>query len=336
MMKKIAIDLMGGDKAPAEIIAGALSFARENKDVKLYLVGLESNFEGIDLPENCEKVVTDDYLPMDIKPTEAVRRRNSTMYLSCKLVKDGVVDAVVSAGNTGALLACATFVVGRIKGIERPTLAVPIPSSNDFCVMADAGANIDVKTSNLLQFAIMAVEYAKLLGKKNPKIGLLNVGTEDNKGTEREKEVFKVLKEVFQDQFIGNVEGNDINTGKVDVVVTDGFAGNVAMKTMEGVAKLITNLIKEETKKNVLSILGALLMKPVFNKLKEKVDPRKYGGTFFIGVKGVVVKAHGNSDRVAIYNALKVAKRGVEEELPEKIREAINNVWNSRNSGGRV
>ncbi|MBO8161391.1 MAG: phosphate acyltransferase PlsX [Thermosipho sp. (in: Bacteria)] len=335
-MKKIAIDLMGGDKAPAEIIAGALSFARENKDVKLYLVGLESNFEGIDLPENCEKVVTDDYLPMDIKPTEAVRRRNSTMYLSCKLVKDGVVDAVVSAGNTGALLACATFVVGRIKGIERPTLAVPIPSSNDFCVMADAGANIDVKTSNLLQFAIMAVEYAKLLGKKNPKIGLLNVGTEDNKGTEREKEVFKVLKEVFQDQFIGNVEGNDINTGKVDVVVTDGFAGNVAMKTMEGVAKLITNLIKEETKKNVLSILGALLMKPVFNKLKEKVDPRKYGGTFFIGVKGVVVKAHGNSDRVAIYNALKVAKRGVEEELPEKIREAINNVWNSRNSGGRV
>jgi len=332
MMRRIAIDVMGGDNAPAEIIAGALSFAKENPDVKLYLVGLEENFEGVDIPENCEKVVTDDYLPMDIKPTEAVRRRNSTMYLSCKLVKDGIADGVVSAGNTGALLACATFVVGRIKGIDRPTLAVPIPSSNDFCVMADAGANIDVKPYNLIQFGIMAVEYAKLLGKKNPKIGLLNVGTEDNKGTEREKEAFVLLREVFKDQFIGNVEGNDLNTGKVDVVIADGFAGNVAMKTMEGVAKLITALLKEEAKKNVFSILGALLMKPVFNKLKEKVDPRKYGGTFFVGVKGVVVKAHGNSDKVAIFNALKVAKKGIEEELPEKIRGAIENVWNSRNS----
>jgi len=336
MMKKIAIDIMGGDKAPAEILAGALSFARENPDVKLYLVGLEENFEEVNLPENCEKILTDDYLPMDIKPTEAVRRKKSTMYLSCKLVKDGVADGIVSAGNTGALLACATFVVGRIKGIDRPTLAVPIPSSNDFCVLADAGANIDVKPSNLLQFAIMAVEYAKLLGKNNPKIGLLNVGTEDNKGTDREKEAFEKLKEVFKDKFIGNVEGNDLNTGKADVVVADGFAGNVAMKTMEGVARLITDLLKEEAKKNVLSILGALLMKPVFKKLKEKVDPRKYGGTFFIGVKGVVVKAHGNSDRIAIYNALKVAKKGVDEELPEKIRRSIENVWNSRDSGDRV
>ncbi|SHH47340.1 phosphate acyltransferase PlsX [Thermosipho atlanticus] len=331
-MRKIAIDIMGGDNAPAEILAGALSFAKDNPEVKLYLVGLEENFKDIDIPSNCEKVITNDFLPMDIKPTEAVRRRNSTMYLSCKLVKDGIADGVVSAGNTGALLACATFVVGRIKGIDRPTLAVPIPSSNGFCVMADAGANIDVKPSNLLQFGIMAVEYAKILGKENPKIGLLNVGTEDNKGTEREKEAFAMLKNVFKDQFIGNIEGNDINTGKVDVVIADGFAGNVAMKTMEGVAKLITGLIKNETKKNIVSILGALLMKPVFNKLKEKVDPRKYGGTFFIGVKGVVVKAHGNSDRIAIYNALKVASKGIEEELPEKIRGAIENVWNSRNS----
>lgn len=322
-MKKIAIDLMGGDYAPAEILAGALSFAKENEDVELYLVGIEENFKDVQLPKNCVKVVTDDFLPMDVKPTEAVRRRKSTMYVSCQLAREKKVDAVVSAGNTGALLACSTFVVGRIKGIERPTLAVPIPTKNDFCVLADAGANIDVKPSNLLQFAIMGVEYAKLLGKDNPTIGLLNVGTEENKGTQKEKEAFQILKERFGNQFVGNVEGNDLNAGKVDVVVADGFHGNIAMKTMEGAAKMITELIKSEVKKNIISALGALLMKPVFSSLKNKLDPKKYGGTFFIGVEGVVVKAHGNSNRTAIFNALKVAKKGVEEKLPLKIKEAL-------------
>lgn len=323
-MKRIAIDLMGGDYAPAEILAGALSFAKDNPDVELHLVGIEENFKNIDLPKNCVKVVTDDYLPMDIKPTDAIRRKNSTMYLSCKLVKDKTVDAVVSAGNTGALLACATFVVGRIKGIERPTLAVPLPSKNDFCVLTDAGANIDVKPSTLLQFGIMGVEYAKLLGKENPKVGLLNVGTEENKGTQKEKEAFALLKDYFKENFVGNVEGNDINLGVVDVIVADGFHGNIAMKTMEGAAKMIVDLLKSSIKKNIISVIGAALMKPVFDKLKLKLDPKKYGGTFFIGVEGVVVKAHGNSNREAIYNALKVAEKGVEEQLPLKIKEAIS------------
>ncbi|ABR30339.1 phosphate acyltransferase [Thermosipho melanesiensis] len=329
-MKKIAIDLMGGDFAPAEILAGALSFAKDFKDVELYLVGIEDNFKNVSLPENCKKVTVEDYLPMDIKPTEALRRKKSTMYQSCKLVKENVVDAVVSAGNTGALLACATFVVGRMKNIERPTLAVPIPTKDGFCVLADAGANIDVKPSTLLQFGVMGVEYAKFLGIKNPKVGLLNVGTEENKGTQKEQEAFKLLKEHFKKNFMGNVEGNDINMGKVDVVVADGFHGNIAMKTMEGTAKLIVDVLKSNIKKNIISAIGALLMKSVFNRLKEKLDPRKYGGTFFVGVNGIVVKAHGNSDRIAIYHALKVAKDGIEASLTSNIEEAIRNVWNSR------
>ncbi|ANQ53495.1 phosphate acyltransferase [Thermosipho sp. 1063] len=332
-MKKIAIDLMGGDFAPAKIVAGALAFAKDNPDVELYLVGIEKNFKEISLPSNCRKVVVEDYLPMDVKPTEAIRRKNSTMYQSCKLARDNVVDAVVSAGNTGALLACATFVVGRIKGIERPTLAVPIPTKDGFCILADAGANIDVKPFTLLQFAIMGVEYAKFMGIKNPKVGLLNVGTEENKGTKKEQEAFRLLREKFGESFKGNIEGNDINMGKVDVVVADGFHGNIAMKTMEGSAKLIIEILKSNIKKNVISALGALLMKPVFNKLKEKLDPRKYGGTFFVGVNGIVVKAHGNSDEVAIYHALKVAKQGIEISLTSKIEEAIKDVWNSRDSG---
>ncbi|QTA38267.1 phosphate acyltransferase PlsX [Thermosipho ferrireducens] len=332
-MIKLAVDVMGGDKAPAEILAGAVTFARNNKDTKLILVGIDEAFKDIEIPENCSVVRTEDYLPMDVKPTEALRRKKSTMYTSCRLVKDKEADGVVSAGNTGALLSCATFVVGRIKGIERPTLAVPIPTEKGFSILADAGANIDVKSSVIAQFGIMAVEYAKVMGIENPTVGLLNVGTEQNKGTQREKGAFTLLENIFKEQFLGNIEGNDINKGVVDVIVSDGFAGNVAMKTMEGVAKLISNMIKSEAKKNILGAIGALLMYKTFRNLKKKIDPRMYGGTFFIGVNGVVVKAHGNSDRIAIYNALKVAKNGVKNRLPEKIKEALENVRNSRDSG---
>ncbi|ODN30677.1 phosphate acyltransferase PlsX [Fervidobacterium thailandense] len=330
-MIRIALDLMGGDKAPEEIKTGAFMYAEFLKkskinNVKIHIVGLPEHvkdFESHPLREFFVIVPTRDFLPMDIKPTEALRRKESSMYVCSQMLKEKQVDAIVSAGNTGALLACATLVVGRIKGIERPALAVPVPSLKGFTVLIDAGANAEVKPEWLVQFAEMGIEYAKLLGIPDPKVGLLNVGTEENKGTEREKQAYALLKERYGARFHGNVEGSDINLGTVDVVVTDGFSGNIAMKTMEGVAKLISTIIKQEAKKSVDGILGALLFARTLKRLKKKLDPRSYGGTFFLGVDGLVIKAHGNSDRVAIKNALEVARRGVENQLVEKLRRSL-------------
>lgn len=330
-MIRIALDLMGGDRAPEEIKAGAFMYLDElrkkPKDVKLLIVGTSEALKGFEqYSEFVELIEAQDYLPMDVKPTDALRRKESSMYLASSLVKEKRADAIVSAGNTGALLSCATLVVGRIKGIDRPALAVPVPTVKDFTVLIDAGANAEVKPEWLLQFAIMGIEYAKILGKSSPKVGLLNVGSEENKGTEREKQAYALLKYHLKETFYGNVEGNDINLGTVDVVVTDGFSGNIAMKTMEGVAKLISNTIKQEAKKSIDGLIGALIFARTLKKLKKKLDPRTYGGSFFLGVDGVVVKAHGNSDRLAIYNALKVATNGVEQGIIEKMKKAIESV----------
>jgi len=326
-MIRIALDVMGGDKAPEEIKTGALMFAEEikkkKKNIHLVLIGTEqalSDFHNNHLSSYLTLHIVKDYLPMDIKPTEALRRKESSMYIGAQMLRDKKVDAFVSAGNTGALLACATLVVGRMEGIDRPALAVPIPSVNGFTVLIDGGANAEIRPDYFTQFAAMGIEYAKILGKKSPKVGLLNVGTEDNKGTEIHRIGYQLLKEKLGSAFYGNVEGNDINLGTVDVVVTDGFTGNVAMKTMEGTAKLISNILKQEAKKSLDGIIGALLFSRVLKKLKKNLDPRTYGGTFFLGVNGIVVKAHGNSDRVAIQNALKVAVNGVEGELINNLK----------------
>lgn len=329
-MIRIALDLMGGDRAPEEIKAGALMYLQNVKKtgrkVQLVLVGLADilkEFEHFKSEGLVELVEAQEALPMDVKPTDALRRKNSSMYIASQLVKEKKAEAIVSAGNTGALLSCATLVVGRLPGVDRPALAVPVPSLNDFTILIDAGANAEVKHEWLIQFAAMGIEYAKILGKRNPKVGLLNVGTEENKGTELEKQAYQLLKQAFNESFYGNVEGNDINIGTVDVVVTNGFSGNIAMKTMEGVAKLISHTIKQEAKKSLDGILGALLFSRTLKKLKKKLDPRTYGGSFFLGVDGIVVKAHGNSDRIAIYNAIDVAVRGVEGKLVEQLNERL-------------
>lgn len=327
-MIRIVLDLMGGDRAPEEIKTGAFmyldSIEKVNKNVKLIVVGIKEALDGFEkYGELVELVECKDFLPMDIKPTEALRRKDSSMYIASKIVKEKRADAIVSAGNTGALLSCATLIIGRLEKIDRPALAVPVPSLNGFTILIDAGANVDVKPEWLLQFAIMGIEYAKVLGKKEPKVGLLNVGTEENKGTEREKIAYKLLKETIRDNFYGNVEGNDINIGTVDVVVADGFSGNVAMKTMEGVSKLISNTIKQEAKKSIDGIFGSLIFARTLKKLKKKLDPRTYGGSFFLGVDGVVVKAHGNSDRIAIFNALKVAQNGIESGIIDAMKASL-------------
>lgn len=329
-MARIALDVMGGDKAPEEIIEGAILSSDLNS--QLVLIGTEDAISHI---KGFEKILTSDFLPMDVKPTEVLKRKKSSMYVGLQLLSEKKVDAFVSAGNTGALLAGATLIVGRMKGVDRPALAVPVPSLSGFTILLDAGANVRVRAEQLVNFALMGSAYAEVLGKKNALIGLLNVGEEETKGDEVTKEAYGEIKKLFKDRFLGNVEGHDVNTGRVDVVVSDGFCGNVAMKTMEGTAKMILDTLKSELKKSgIFQKIGALLMKKVFSKLKKLLDPRSYGGAFILGVKGIVVKAHGSSDRYAIKNALQVAEKGVRMKLVDMMLGELEHVRNSGNAGG--
>ena len=328
---KIALDIMGGDRAPNEILKGAL-FASEFME-KIVLVG-PKNILDKNLKRKFEIVDSSDFIPMDASPMDILRKKDSSMHIGLKLLKEKKVDAFVSAGATGPLFMGATTIVGRIKNIERPSLAIPVPSQKEFTILIDGGANLRIRPKHYLEFAIMGMIYAEILGKEDPKVGLLNVGEEESKGDEDIKEAYKLLKEKLRDKFVGNVEGRDINLGKVDVVVTDGFSGNVALKTMEGTAKLISDTIKKFIKKRkFFAYIGALFLRGVFSDLKKFLDPRNYGGAFILGVNGVVVKAHGSSDAIAIKNALKVAKNGVEMKLVERIERGIENVWNSGYGG---
>jgi len=328
---KIALDIMGGDRAPGEILKGAL-FASEHIE-KIVLVG-PKKFLNEELKGKFEVVDSSDFIPMDASPMDVLRRKDSSMHIGLRLLREGKVDAFVSAGATGPLFLGSTTIVGRVKNIERPSLAIPIPSLKGFTILIDGGANLRIRPKHYLEFAIMGIAYARILGKEDPKVGLLNVGEEETKGNEEIREAYKLLKEKLKDKFVGNVEGRDINAGTVDVVVTDGFSGNVALKTMEGMAKLISDIIKESIKrKGVFAHIGAIFLKGVFEDLKKLLDPRAYGGAFILGVNGVVVKAHGSSDALAIRNALKVARDGVEMKLVERIERGMENVWNSGNGG---
>lgn len=324
-MIRVALDLMGGDKAPTEVLEGAR--LSSSSDTKILLIGTKHALENVD---NFDKIEVDDFLPMDVKPTEVLRRKNSSMYVGLKLLKEGTADVFVSAGNTGALLAGATFVLGRIEGVERPALGVPVPSIGGFTILIDAGANAHVRAEHLVDFAVMGLSYAKILGREKPRVGLLNVGEEETKGDETTRQAYTLLKESLPENFVGNVEGHDINTGKVDVVVSDGFSGNVAMKTMEGTAKMILQTLKNKVDKSgLLQKIGALLMKKVFTELKKTLDPRAYGGGLVLGVNGLVVKAHGSSDRFAISNAIKVACQGVQMGMVDGLRSEIKRVRDS-------
>ncbi len=317
-MPKIGLDIMGGDRAPEEIIQGAL-LALDEYEFELVAFGPEDLLKKT--LKDVEIVPSKDDLSMDSSSMEVLRRKGSSMHLGLRYLRSGEIDAFVSAGGTGPLFLGATSIVGKMEGIERPALAVPVPSTNGFTILIDNGANVSLRPNHYLDLAIMGMAYARVLGRENPKVGLLNVGEEEIKGTDVVKEAYSILKEKLGDAFHGNVEGRDINTGVVDVVVTDGFTGNIAMKTMEGVGKLVSETLKKVIKETgFLSILGALMMKRAFNRFKKILDPKEYGGAFILGVNGVVVKAHGNSDRVAIKNAIRVALDGVKMDLIGLIR----------------
>ncbi|MBN2219262.1 MAG: phosphate acyltransferase PlsX [Kosmotogaceae bacterium] len=325
---RIALDAFGGDNAPHVNIDGAILALKEFQDLEILLVGREEDLKPLikESPETSRISIVDasEVFPMSEKPSLLLRKKETSLYRAAIQVKDGNVDALVSAGNTGGVLAAALFVVGRIKGVDRGAIAVLIPSKKGFTILIDAGANAEVRAEHLRDFGTMGYEYAKLLGREKPKVGLLNVGEEQEKGTELTKLAYDYLKNDLGDSFAGNVEGRDINYGEVDVVVCCGFDGNIAMKSMEGAGKLISATLKKEIKRSGLfGIIGALFLKRALGRLKKAMDPSEYGGAFILGVKGAVVKAHGNSNALAIKNAIRVAYQGVKGDLIKKLEEKL-------------
>ncbi|GFR36521.1 phosphate acyltransferase PlsX [Thermobrachium celere] len=328
---KVVIDAMGGDKAPFEIIKGAVDAARE-LNVDLILVGKQEiiqeelkkhNIEGL----NIEVVNATEIIENNESPTMAIRRKkDSSLVVAFKLLKEGRADALVSAGSTGAILAGGIFLLGRINGIDRAALTPVIPGKNGPFVIVDAGANADCKPNNLLQFALMGEVYAnKVLGINNPKVGLANIGAEEEKGNELTKQSYRILKENIKG-FVGNIEGRDIPNGDVQVVVCDGFTGNMILKVYEGVAATIFDILKSEIMSSTMTKIGGMLLKPVFKKFKRKFDYTEYGGAILLGVEGLVIKAHGSSNAKAFKNAIRQAKNAFDGKILQDIKEELNRI----------
>ncbi|EYE89303.1 phosphate acyltransferase [Fervidicella metallireducens AeB] len=328
---KIVIDAMGGDNAPYEIVKGAIEASKEFK-TDIILVGDSNKIEealnnyGLD-KNNFEIVHTSEVITNEDSPTISIRRKkDSSMVVGMKLVKEGKADAFISAGNTGALLAGGLFVIGRIKGIDRPALTPVIPGKNGHFLLMDAGANAECKSINILQFALMGSIYSKkVLKKDNPSVGLVNIGAEEEKGTEFTKECFKLLRESTLN-FKGNIEGRYIPDGDIDVVVCDGFTGNIILKLYEGVSQTIFKILKEEILSSFTTKLGGLLLKPVFSKFKKKFDYTEHGGAILLGIDGLVIKAHGSSNAKAIKNAIKQAILCIEGNVVNSIKSEIEHI----------
>jgi glycerol-3-phosphate acyltransferase PlsX len=325
---KIAVDAMGGDYAPQAIVEGAVQAAREY-GMSLILVGIEEvvrrelekyDTRGLNIEIRHASQVVD----MHDLPAVALRRKpDSSIRVAVNLIRDGIVDAVVSAGNTGASMAIAKIVCGTLEGVERPAIAAVIPNLNRATILLDVGANVDSKPRHILQFAVMGHVYAKdIINVEKPRIGLLSIGEESSKGNELTKEVFEALRRT-ELNFIGNVEGRDIFNGKVDVVVCDGFVGNIVLKVTESFAETMGVVLKEEFSKSLRTKLGYLLIKPEILRLKRKMDYAEYGGAPLLGINGVLIKAHGSSKAKAIKNAIRVAGESIHQQIKTHITETI-------------
>jgi len=323
---KLAIDAMGGDNAPKEIVLGAMKAIQAFQDLHIILVGNETEIKAHLINEDRITIVhTDEVILATDEPVRAVRRKkDSSMVLAAKLVADGEADGCISAGNTGALMAAGLFVVGRIEGIERPALSPTLPTiSGEGFLLLDVGANVDAKAEHLLQNAIMGSIYCeKVRGISNPRVGLLNIGTEEKKGNELAKQAFELIKEANLN-FVGNVEARDLLDGVADVVVTDGFTGNMVLKTIEGTALSVFKMLKTTLYSSLKTKIAAAVLKPDLMELKTKMDYSEYGGAGLFGLKAPVIKAHGSSDANALYNAVRQAREMVEKEVSETIRSAV-------------
>ena len=324
---KIAVDAMGGDYAPEEIVKGALD-AAEKFPCEIVLVGDKSKIESfIARPsEKISIVHADDVIQMGEHPSEAVRtKKNSSIVVATELVKAGECDAVLSAGNTGAAAAAAQLILRRIQGVGRPAIATPIPTPRGVTLMLDSGANVDSKPEHLAQAGMMAAVYVEhVFGKKNPAVGLLNIGEEESKGNEQVRATYDLLKAMSTINFVGNVEGRDIPVGKVDVVICDGFVGNVVLKFAEGLATMIFGLIKEAIEEGGMSAkLGALLLTPTLKQLGKRLDASEYGGAPLLGVNGCCVIGHGSSNAKAICSAIGAASDYVNSNVLGHIKTAL-------------
>ena len=326
---RIVVDGMGGDNAPKAIVGGVVEAIKEF-DVEIAITGdkeiLEQEFATYEFDRSKLEIIhTTEIIENEDKPVPAIRRKkDSSMVVALNLVKENKADAIVSAGSTGALLTGATLIVGRIKGIDRPCLCPCMPNiKGGMTIIADSGANADCKPRNLSEFAMMSNIYLKkVLGMENPRIGLGNIGSEEGKGNELVKSAYNELK-TMDLNFVGNIEGRDVIESKADVIVCDGFTGNIMLKTCEGVAMGMMKLIKETLMSSFKGKLGALLIKEDMRKLKAFLDYSEYGGAPFLGVKGGVIKAHGSSNSKAIKNAIKQAINFTEGNVVEDIETYI-------------
>jgi glycerol-3-phosphate acyltransferase PlsX len=315
----IAIDAMGGDLAPVSNVEGAIEAAREMPDIRIVLIGDEKRLTPMlaQAPKNIEIRHASEVIETDEEPVKAVRRkRDSSLVVGVTMVKNKEADVIISAGNTGAFMTAALLITGRIKGIDRPALSPIVPTVDSAGVMIlDAGANMDAHPKHLLQYAIMGSIYAeKVMGVQQPRIGLLNVGTEEKKGNDLTKETYSLLKESSVN-FIGNVEARDVMEHVCDVVVCDGFSGNILLKTMEGMAKTMMTVLKEEFTRTITSKMAAMMLRPGLKRMKTQMDYAEYGGALLMGVQGTCIKAHGSSNARAIHIAIRQAKRFIEQDV---------------------
>lgn len=326
-MATIALDAMGGDFGPEVVIPAAVHVVKNNNGINIILVGDETRLRdcakqnNIDLDKHFEIQHASQVVEMHEDPRHAVRKKkDSSMRIAINMVKQGRAQAIVSAGNTGALMATAKFVLKTLPGIDRPAICTSIPSYGGHTHMLDLGANVDSSAEQLFQFAVMGSVLAEAIDNTHqPKIGLLNIGSEQGKGNAQVKQADKLLQQgAFN--YIGYVEGDDIYSDKVDVVVCDGFVGNISLKTMEGVAKMIATMMREEFNRSLLSKLSGLFAWPILNRFKKRVDPRMYNGASMLGLSGIVIKSHGSADMLSYANAIEIALLEVKKSVPAHIR----------------
>ena len=326
----IAVDAMGGDLGPSVVVPGAIEAARQT-GAKILLVGTEATLDGelnrlspsgVDL----EIVHAPEVAGMDEKPSDILRRKkNASIQVACRLVRDGAAQGVVSAGHSGASVACGMFIMGRIPGVERPALASLLPTEKEPVVLLDVGATVDCKPYNIFQFGLMGDAFARdILNKESPRVGLLSIGEEEGKGNSQVKEAYELFKMAQNLNFSGNIEGRDLFTGEMDVAVCDGFVGNVALKLSEGLGLSLSRVLKRELlNSGFLPKLGSLLAKSAFRRFAKVVDYAEYGGAPLLGLQNISIVCHGRSNAKAICNATRMATLFVEKETNKRLMETI-------------
>ena len=326
----IAVDAMGGDLGPSVVVPGAIEAARQT-GAKILLVGNEATLDGelnrlspsgVDL----EIVHAPEVAGMDEKPSDILRRKkNASIQVACRLVRDGAAQGVVSAGHSGASVACGMFIMGRIPGVERPALASLLPTEKEPVVLLDVGATVDCKPYNIFQFGLMGDAFARdILNKESPRVGLLSIGEEEGKGNSQVKEAYELFKMAQNLNFSGNIEGRDLFTGEMDVAVCDGFVGNVALKLSEGLGLSLSRVLKRELlNSGFLPKLGSLLAKSAFRRFAKVVDYAEYGGAPLLGLQNISIVCHGRSNAKAICNATRMATLFVEKETYKRLMETI-------------